>query len=53
MNESHKPDRRWERSKKPYTTPHLVEYGPVEKLTHTGSGILGDMDAMMMLVPCL
>lgn len=37
--------------KKPYTTPTLVEYGPVEKLTRTGTLAVGDAAHMMM--PCL
>ena len=37
---------------KPYSTPRLIEYGPVEKLTHSGTGTLGDGGAMMMLA-CL
>lgn len=37
--------------KKPYRTPRLIEYGPVEKLTHTGTAALGDGGPMMM--PCL
>ena len=39
MNESHKPESQTERSKKPYTAPLLIEYGPLEKLTRSsGSG---------------
>ncbi len=37
--------------KKPYTKPRLTEYGPVEKLTHSGTQTLGDGGPMMM--PCL
>ena len=33
---------------KPYVKPRLVEYGPVEKLTHSGSANLGDAGPMMM-----
>lgn len=40
-----------EPTKKPYTTPNLVEYGPVEKLTRTGTLAVGDAAHMMM--PCL
>jgi len=35
-------------SKKPYVKPQLIEYGPVEKLTHTGTSNLGDAGPMMM-----
>jgi len=35
-------------SKKPYVKPRLIEYGPVEKLTHTGTSALGDAGPMMM-----
>jgi hypothetical protein len=35
-------------SKKPYVKPRLIEYGPVEKLTHTGTSTLGDAGPMMM-----
>lgn len=38
--------------RKPYSTPRLIEYGPVEKLTHSGSGTAGDGGAMMR-VACL
>jgi hypothetical protein len=38
--------------RKPYSTPRLIEYGPVEKLTHSGSGTAGDGGAMMR-APCL
>jgi hypothetical protein len=38
--------------RKPYSTPRLIEYGPVEKLTHSGSGTIGD-GGLMMMVPCL
>jgi len=34
--------------KKPYVKPCLIEYGPVEKLTHTGTSIFGDAGPMMM-----
>ena len=37
--------------KKLYAKPCLVEYGPVEKLTHSGTQNLGDGGPMMM--PCL
>ena len=49
MNESHSQNPRSEGSKKAYTTPQLIEYGPVEKLTASGSGIVGDGGLMMML----
>jgi hypothetical protein len=38
-------------SKKPYAKPRLIEYGPVEKLTHSGTQTLGDGGPMMS--PCL
>jgi hypothetical protein len=38
MNESHKSSLSSQPSKKPYIAPQLIEYGPVEKLTHGGSG---------------
>ncbi len=41
-----------EPAKKPYATPKLVEYGPVEKLTRTGTLIVGDA-AHRMRLPCL
>jgi hypothetical protein len=34
--------------RKPYSPPRLVEYGPVEKLTHSGTGTVGDGGPMMM-----
>jgi len=34
--------------KKLYVKPCLTEYGPVEKLTHTGTQTLGDAGPMMM-----
>jgi hypothetical protein len=37
--------------RKPYRPPRLIEYGPVEKLTHSGTGTSGDGGPMMM--PCL
>ena len=40
-----------ETSKKLYTTPHLIEYGAVEKLTHTGTG--GITDGAMTMAACL
>jgi hypothetical protein len=49
MNESHSPKPRSEGCKKAYTTPQLVEYGPVEKLTASGTGTVGDGGLMMML----
>jgi hypothetical protein len=48
MNESHSPKSRSEASKKAYTTPQLIEYGPVEKLTATGSGGVGEAGLMGM-----
>lgn len=33
--------------KKPYTKPALVVYGPVEKLTQSGSKAVGDSRRMM------
>jgi hypothetical protein len=51
MNESHKPDPQSKRSKKAYTTPQLIEYGAVEKLTASGSAATGD--AAMMMSMCL
>jgi hypothetical protein len=35
-------------SKKPYAKPRLIEYGPVEKLTHSGTQNHGDAGPMMM-----
>jgi len=35
-------------SKKPYAKPRLIEYGPVEKLTHSGTANHGDAGPMMM-----
>ena len=40
-----------EAPKTPYVKPRLIEYGPVEKLTHSGTQTLGDGGPMMM--PCL
>ncbi|HKC98093.1 MAG TPA: hypothetical protein VKG20_08665 [Methylomirabilota bacterium] len=34
--------------KKLYVKPCLIEYGSVEKLTHTGTSIFGDAGPMMM-----
>ena len=34
--------------RKPYSAPRLIEYGPVEKLTHSGTGTVGDGGPMMM-----
>jgi len=34
-------------SKKPYTTPCLTTYGPVEKLTRSGVSNTGDASHMM------
>ena len=53
MNESHRPAHRSKQSKKPYAAPRLTEYGPVEKLTHSGSGTFSDSLAMMMDMTCL
>jgi hypothetical protein len=39
--------------KKPYQTPMLIEYGPVQRLTQTGGSIsLADGSASMRM-PCL
>lgn len=35
-------------AKKPYTTPCLTTYGPIEKLTQSGSQATGDASKMMM-----
>jgi hypothetical protein len=51
MNESHKSNLLSEPSKKPYNAPHLIEYGPVEKLTHGGSGT--GVDGTMVTMACL
>ena len=51
MKEEPTPDAPLGPSKKPYTKPRLIEYGPVEKLTHSGTQNLGDGGPMMM--PCL
>jgi len=48
MNEEPTPDATLGPPKKPYVKPRLIEYGPVEKLTHTGSAALGDAGPMMM-----
>jgi len=37
-----------EQSKKPHTKPRLIEYGPVEKLTRSGTKNHGDAGPMMM-----
>lgn len=34
--------------KRRYTAPVLVDYGPISKLTRTGSFIVGDASGMMM-----
>ncbi len=51
MNEEPTQDATPGASKKPYAKPRLIEYGPVEKLTHSGTQTLGDGGPMMM--PCL
>jgi hypothetical protein len=51
MREVNKSNLQSEPSKKLYTAPHLVEYGAVEKLTHTGTGTVGD--GVMTMPPCL
>jgi len=48
MTEESAPDARPEPSKRPYVKPRLIEYGPVEKLTNTGTSIFGDAGPMMM-----
>jgi len=48
MNEEPTPDATLGPSKKPYAQPQLIEYGPVEKLTHSGTQTLGDAGPMMM-----
>jgi len=48
MTEERAQDATLESSKKPYVKPRLVEYGPVEKLTHSGTQSLGDGGPMMM-----
>ena len=48
MTEESAPDARLEPSKKLYMKPRLIEYGSVEKLTHTGTSIFGDAGPMMM-----
>jgi len=42
MSEKKTSDEASERPKNPYVRPRLVEYGPVEKLTHSGTGRPGD-----------
>ena len=51
MTEERTQDAALESSKKPYVKPRLIEYGPVEKLTHSGTQNLGDGGPMKM--PCL
>jgi hypothetical protein len=51
MSEQETRDSTPEPAKRPYTKPLLIEYGPVEKLTHSGTQTLGDGGPMMM--PCL
>ncbi|MGH7164376.1 MAG: lasso RiPP family leader peptide-containing protein [Nitrospiraceae bacterium] len=41
------------KAKQPYRAPELIEYGPVEKLTQTGSFDIGDVTMMRMVAPCL
>jgi len=52
MSEQETRDSSLEPSKKPYAKPRLTEYGPVEKLTHGGTQIVGEAGVMMM-PPCL
>ena len=42
MSEKKASDEASKHPRKPYTQPRLVEYGPVEKLTHSGTGGPGD-----------
>ena len=48
MSERETRDSSPESSKRPYAKPRLIEYGPVEKLTHSGTQNLGDAGPMMM-----
>ena len=43
---------RLEQKKKLYIAPRFVEYGSIRKLTHGGSGLVGDAGIMTMLA-CL
>ncbi len=51
MSDKDTPDPEAPDPRKPYTTPQLVEYGPVEKLTRTGT--TGTGDAAHRMMPCL
>lgn len=51
MRDRQEPDSRPGHPKKPYSTPNLIEYGSVAKLTQTGAFSVGD--ATMMMMPCL
>jgi hypothetical protein len=51
MNESHQSSPLSEPSKKLYIAPQLIEYGPVEKLTHGGTGL--GVDGIMVTMMCL
>ncbi len=51
MTEESAQDATLEPPKKPYAKPRLTEYGPVEKLTHSGTQNHGDAGPMMQ--PCL
>jgi hypothetical protein len=55
MKEEIDVDRRTDQPKKPYTTPTLVEYGDIAKLTQGNpSGMFGDgMSGMFMATACL
>lgn len=39
--------------RRPYTSPELIEYGTVAKLTQTGGGSFSDFGGMMRMMPCL
>jgi hypothetical protein len=39
--------------KKPYRTPTLTEYGPVQRLTHTGGSVDLADGSQSMRMPCL
>ena len=47
----HSQERSARPARKRYSEPVLVEYGPIGKLTRSGSDTIGDPNSMMM--PCL
>ena len=51
MSEQETRDSEPEPAEKPYKKPRLIAYGPVERLTHSGTKHHGDAGPMMM--PCL